>query len=140
MYVTTAKICGRGLRQEITVEIRLDRSMVGPCRLELQTSCVSSRRSNQLSYGPLPTKSTLHSQHFNPRIPIPSRVLNDRTVSKSKYSVIQQLTGYLGLPKYVLIRRDPCQKRNRCGMESHARLSWHRFNATGGSAHKLPKN
>jgi hypothetical protein len=27
--------------------------MVGSCRLELQTSCVSSRRSNQLSYEPL---------------------------------------------------------------------------------------
>lgn len=26
--------------------------MVGSCRLELQTSCVSSRRSNQLSYEP----------------------------------------------------------------------------------------
>jgi hypothetical protein len=29
------------------------REMVGLCRLELQTSCVSSRRSNQLSYRPL---------------------------------------------------------------------------------------
>ena len=29
------------------------RRMVGLCRLELQTSCVSSRRSNQLSYRPL---------------------------------------------------------------------------------------
>lgn len=27
--------------------------VVGSCRLELQTSCVSSRRSNQLSYEPL---------------------------------------------------------------------------------------
>ena len=26
--------------------------MVGPCRLELQTSSVSRKRSNQLSYGP----------------------------------------------------------------------------------------
>ena len=28
-------------------------SMVGPTELESVTSCVSSRRSNQLSYGPL---------------------------------------------------------------------------------------
>src|SRR5579872_7496202 len=31
--------------------------MVGPCRLELQTSSVSRKRSNQLSYGPFAEKS-----------------------------------------------------------------------------------
>ena len=40
------------------------------------------------------------------------------TVSKFKYSVIQQLTGYLGLPKSLIILHDPLQKRNRCGTES----------------------
>ncbi len=33
------------------MERRLE--VVGPCGLEPQTSCVSSRRSNQLSYGPV---------------------------------------------------------------------------------------
>ena len=44
--------------------------MVGLCRLELQTSCVSSRRSNQLSYGPLPIKSIPRSKRFDSRISI----------------------------------------------------------------------
>jgi hypothetical protein len=39
------------------------------------------------------------------------------TVSKSKYKAIQQLTGYLGLPKSLLIRDDRCEKRNQRGME-----------------------
>ena len=37
------------------------------------------------------------------------------TVSKSKYSVIQQLTGYLGLPKSLIIRHHPGLERNWCG-------------------------
>jgi hypothetical protein len=41
--------------------------MVGPCRLELQTSCVSSRRSNQLSYGPLLIGATFSTQTIRPR-------------------------------------------------------------------------
>jgi hypothetical protein len=41
--------------------------MVGPCRLELQTSCVSSRRSNQLSYGPLLTGATFPTQTIRPQ-------------------------------------------------------------------------
>ena len=43
--------------------------LVGPCRLELQTSGVSSRRSNQLSYGPLTNRQRsgrglFHSRFF----------------------------------------------------------------------------
>ena len=37
------------------------------------------------------------------------------TVSKSKYKTIQQLTGYLGLPKSLIILHHPWQERNRCG-------------------------
>jgi hypothetical protein len=43
------------------------------------------------------------------------------TVSKSAYWVIQQLTGYLGLPKSLIIRHDPCQKRNSCGTDLYHR-------------------
>jgi hypothetical protein len=42
-------------------------TLVDPCRLELQTSCVSSRRSGQLSYGSIPTRSTLPSLRFDRR-------------------------------------------------------------------------
>jgi tetratricopeptide (TPR) repeat protein len=38
---------------------------------QLQTSCVSSRRSNQLSYGPLPTRDSLPTKRLDPGIPIP---------------------------------------------------------------------
>ena len=41
--------------------------MVGPCRLELQTSCVSSRRSNQLSYGPIAFGVTFPTQTIRPQ-------------------------------------------------------------------------
>jgi hypothetical protein len=37
------------------------------------------------------------------------------TVSKSKYTVIQQLTGYQGLPKSLIILHHPWHERNRCG-------------------------
>jgi hypothetical protein len=40
------------------------------------------------------------------------------TVSKFKYSVIQQLTGYPGLPKSLIILHNLLRKRNRCGTES----------------------
>ena len=43
------------------------RTLVGPRRLELQTSCVSSRRSNQLSYGPLPTGASFPTQTNRPQ-------------------------------------------------------------------------
>ena len=36
--------------------------MVGPCGLEPQTSSVSGKRSNQLSYGPVPTGANFLTQ------------------------------------------------------------------------------
>src|ERR1035437_403893 len=42
------------------------------------------------------------------------------TVSKSTYEAIQQLTGYPGLPKSVVIRHRQHQERNQCGTRSDA--------------------
>ena len=36
----------------------------------------------------------------------------------STVSIIQQLTGYPGLPKSLIILHNPLRKRNRCGTES----------------------
>jgi hypothetical protein len=56
------------------------------------------------------------------------------TVSKSAYQAIQQLTGYPGLPKSVIIRHSRDRKRNECGTDnkcwSHRnfrRLPWSMF-------------
>src|SRR5258706_10927754 len=42
--------------------------MVGPTELESVTSCVSSRRSNQLSYGPARKQKTYYGNHLYDRV------------------------------------------------------------------------
>ena len=55
--------------------------MVGPNGLEPSTSSVSGRRSNQLSYGPIPTGATSQLKRLDPRIPT-TRKAHSATVSR----------------------------------------------------------
>ena len=42
--------------------------MVGPNGLEPSTSCVSGKRSNQLSYGPIPAGAIFPTKQLGPKI------------------------------------------------------------------------
>ena len=59
--------------------------MVGPNGLEPSTSSVSGKRSNQLSYGPMPTGVTFPTQAIRPQILIADKA-HSGTVSKLIYS------------------------------------------------------
>ena len=77
--------------------------MAGPTRLELATSCVTGRRSNQLNYGPtLPKRSNIHlaillkggfemnSQYNTVRRQAPnrSRMLEDQSTEQTFYLLL----------------------------------------------------
>ena len=74
--------------------------VVGPCGLEPQTSCVSSRRSNQLSYGPIPIGVTSSLQAITPNLlfTLKSRALLLYCVNAGTSSTHNNLQGCWGLP------------------------------------------